>query len=70
MTKHPVKAVKLKEAGKATLSGRKIWFDDQFGRLNTEEKGTLLGSFNDDDKLLVVYHDLVRGEWFLQRLYD
>ena len=57
VTKHPVKAVKLKEAGKATLSGRKIWFDDQFGRLNTEEKGTLLGSFSADDKLLVVYHD-------------
>ena len=57
VTKHPVKTVKLKEAGKATLSGRKIWFDDQFGRLNTEEKGTLLGSFNTDDKLLVVYHD-------------
>ncbi len=57
VTKHPVKTVKLKEAGKATLSGRKIWFDDQFGRLNTEEKGSLLGSFNDDDKLVVVYHD-------------
>jgi topoisomerase-4 subunit A len=57
VTKHPVKTVKLKEAGKATLSGKKIWFDDQFGRLNTEEKGMLLGSFNTDDKLLVVYHD-------------
>ena len=57
VTKHPVKTVKLKEAGKATLSGKKIWFDDQFGRLNTEEKGVLLGSFNTDDKLLVVYHD-------------
>ena len=57
VTKHPVKTVKLKEAGKATLSGKKIWFDDQFGRLNTEEKGSLLGSFNTDDKLLVVYHD-------------
>ena len=24
----------------------------------------------DSGRLLVVYHDLVRGEWFLQRLYD
>ncbi len=57
VTKYPVKNVKLKEAGKSTLSGRKLWFDDTFGRLNTEEKGEFLGSFESDDKLLIVYHD-------------
>ncbi|MFZ6023451.1 MAG: DNA gyrase/topoisomerase IV subunit A [Bacteroidota bacterium] len=56
VTKYPIKAVKLKEAGKSTLAGRKLWFDDKFGRLNTEEKGQYLGSF-EDEKLLVVYHD-------------
>lgn len=56
VTKYPVKAVKLKEAGKSTLAGRKLWFDDKFGRLNTEEKGQYLGSF-EDEKLLVIYHD-------------
>src|SRR6478609_1971116 len=40
VTKYPVKTVKFKEAGRSTLSGRKLWFDDNFGRLNTEEKGT------------------------------
>ena len=57
VTKYPIRAVKLKEAGKSTLSGRKLWFDDTFGRLNTEEKGEFLGSFEGDDKLFVIYND-------------
>ncbi|HJU45658.1 MAG TPA: hypothetical protein VJ647_02690, partial [Chitinophagaceae bacterium] len=57
VTKYPIRSVKLKEAGKSTLSGRKLWFDDQFGRLNTEEKGEYLGMFGGDDKILVIYRD-------------
>jgi topoisomerase IV subunit A len=57
VTKYPIKAVKLKEAGKATISGRKIWFDDSFGRLNEEGKGEYLGTFNSEDRLLVIYSD-------------
>jgi len=57
VTKYPIRTVKFKEAGKSTLSGRKLWFDDTFGRLNTEEKGQFLGSFEGDDKLLVIYSD-------------
>ncbi len=57
VTKHPVKSVRFKEAGKATLSGRKLWFDDKFGRLNADEKGILLGSFEADDRILVIYND-------------
>ena len=57
VTKYPIRSVKFKEAGKATLSGRKLWFDDKFGRLNAEEKGILLGSFEPDDKILVIYND-------------
>jgi len=49
--------VKFKEAGKSTLSGRKLWFDNTFGRLNTEEKGIFLGSFQNDDRLLIVYNN-------------
>jgi topoisomerase-4 subunit A len=56
VTKYPIKAVKLKEAGKSTLAGRKLWFDDKFGRLNTEEKGKYLGSF-EDEKIVVFYKD-------------
>ena len=57
VTKYPIKSVKFKEAGKATLSGRKLWFDDKFGRLNADEKGTLLGSFEPEDKILVIFND-------------
>ncbi len=59
VTKYPIKAdgVKLKEAGKSTIAGKKLWYDDQFGRLNTDEKGTYLGTFQPDDKILVVYSD-------------
>jgi topoisomerase-4 subunit A len=56
VTKYPIKTVKFKEAGKSTLAGRKLWFDDKFGRLNTEEKGQYLGSF-EDEKILVIYSD-------------
>ncbi|MBA4166635.1 MAG: DNA gyrase/topoisomerase IV subunit A [Chitinophagaceae bacterium] len=56
-TKYPIKNVRLKEAGKSTLSGRKLWFDDNFGRLNEEEKGEFLGTFESEDRLLVIYTD-------------
>jgi topoisomerase-4 subunit A len=56
VTKYPVKTVKLKEAGRSTLAGRKLWFDDKFGRLNTDEKGKYLGSF-EEDKLIIFYKD-------------
>jgi len=57
VTKYPIKQVKFKEAGKSTLSAKRLWFDDQFGRLNSEEKGMPLGSFDPDDLLLVIYSD-------------
>jgi topoisomerase-4 subunit A len=59
VTKYPIKAdgVKLKEAGKATLAGRKLWYDDKFGRLNMDEKGMYLGMFEGDDRIIVVYRD-------------
>ncbi len=56
VTKYPVKAIKFKEAGRSTLAGRKLWFDDKFGRLNIEEKGQYLGCF-EDDNLIVFYKD-------------
>jgi topoisomerase IV subunit A len=57
VTKYSVSKVKFKEIGKATLEGRKLWFDTVYGRLNADEKGTLLGNFEADDKILVIYKD-------------
>ncbi len=57
VTKYPIKSVKFKEKGRSTLAGKKIWFDDTFGRLNTDEKGDYLGSFEPEDRIVVVYDD-------------
>lgn len=57
VTKYPVKNIKFKEAGRSTLAGQKIWYDEQFGRLNTDEKGRFVDSFEGDDKLLIIYSD-------------
>ena len=57
VTKYPIRTVKFKEAGKSTLSARKLWFDDTFGRLNSEEKGEFLGTFEAEDRILVIYND-------------
>lgn len=57
VTKYPIKSVKFKEAGKATLAGKKMWYDDKFGRLNADEKGMYLGMFEPDDRILVIFRD-------------
>lgn len=54
VTKYAVKKVDLKEEGVSTLAPRKIWFDDTVRRLNADGRGTLLGSFRGDDKILTV----------------
>ena len=57
VTKLPVKAIKLKEAGVSTLKPRKIWFDDVVMRLNTEERGRFLGEFSGDESLVMILKD-------------
>ncbi len=57
VTKYPVRNVKFKEAGVATLGSIKLWFDDKFGRLNHDGKGIELGDFDADDKVLILYTD-------------
>ncbi|MBN8864974.1 MAG: DNA gyrase/topoisomerase IV subunit A [Sphingobacteriales bacterium] len=57
VTKYSIRSVKFKEAGRATLSGRQLWFDDKFGRLNADGKGVLLGSFEAEDRILIMYSD-------------
>lgn len=57
VTKYPIKTIRLKEAGRSTLSARKLWFDNAVGRLNTDERGQYLGSFDSEDRLLVFFND-------------
>ncbi|AZA97732.1 DNA gyrase/topoisomerase IV subunit A [Chryseobacterium shandongense] len=54
VTKYSVKKVDLKEEGVSTLAPRRIWFDDTVRRLNADGRGTLLGSFKGDDKILTI----------------
>lgn len=55
LTKYPVKRVEQKEKGLSTLGALKVWFDDTVQKLNTEERGTFLGEFNADDKIISIY---------------
>ena len=54
VSKYAIKRIELKEKGVSTLKPRKIWFDDIVKRLNTEERGTLLGAFKGDDRMLLI----------------
>ena len=54
VTKYAIKKIDMKEEGHSTLAPRKIWFDDTVRRLNADARGTLLGSFKGDDKILTV----------------
>lgn len=57
LTKYPVRRVDLKSEGVSTLSGIDIWYDATVGRLNKEERGELIGNFDGEDKVLVLYKD-------------
>jgi topoisomerase IV subunit A len=54
LTKNAVHKIALKEKGLSTLGGRKIWFDDAVLRLNVDGRGTFLGEFSGDEKIMVI----------------
>ncbi len=62
LTKHDVHRIVLKEKGLSTLGGRKIWFDPDVLRLNSDGRGNFLGEFQGDDQILVIYKN---GEYQL-----
>jgi len=57
LTKYPVKKVVLKEAGKSTLGAQHVWIDEVSGKLNTDNRGRLLGDFDTGDQLFLLYKD-------------
>ena len=54
VTKYAIKKIVLKQKGLSTLGALDIWFDDTVQRLNTDKRGTFLGSFGPDDKILTI----------------
>ena len=57
LTKYPVKKLILKEAGKSTLGAQHVWIDEVSGKLNTDNRGRLLGDFDTGDQLFLLYKD-------------
>ena len=55
MTKNEIHKIALKEKGVSTLGGRKIWFDEDVRRLNSDNRGKYLGEFSADDMIFVIY---------------
>lgn len=54
LTKADIHKITLKQKGKSTLGGRKVWFDPDVLRLNYDARGEYLGEFQSDDQILVV----------------
>jgi len=54
VTKYTVNKVTLKQKGTSTLEGEDYWFDESVHRLNKEERGTYLGKFSGEDKILTI----------------
>ncbi|MFL5753140.1 MAG: DNA gyrase/topoisomerase IV subunit A [Bacteroidia bacterium] len=54
VTKYAVKKVSLLEKGVSTLGAEDYWFEDSIHRLNKDERGTYLGKFSGNDKILTI----------------
>ena len=66
LTRYPVHKIGLLEKGLSTLGGTKIWYDPGVNRLFSDEKGTYLGEFHDDEKILV----MTKGAYYRLSTYD
>jgi topoisomerase-4 subunit A len=55
VTRYPVRKVTQMEVGKSTLGAQKYWYDDVSGRINKDERGVYMGSFDTGDQLLTIY---------------
>lgn len=54
LSKNDVHKISVVQKGVSTLGGRKIWFDEDVFRLNTDERGKYLGEFQGEERILVV----------------
>ncbi len=52
-SRYAIHKIVLKERGTSTLGGQNIWWDEEVRRLNADGRGTLLGEFKGDDKIIV-----------------
>lgn len=57
LTKYPVRKVSQHSRTEAEPVASEIFYDPQFGRLNVDGKGNLLGEFHQGDLILAIYND-------------
>ena len=55
LTLHPINKIVKRDEGVSTLAAREIWYDDTVKRLNADKRGTLIGEFSGDDKILQIF---------------
>lgn len=57
VTKYPVRKITQVSVGKSTLGAIHAWLEEVTGRLNTDERGKYLGTFDTGSKLIALYKD-------------
>ena len=55
LTRYPVSRIEMSQEGVSTLSAINVYYEESVMRLNNDGRGTLLGAFKNDDKILTVY---------------
>lgn len=55
VSKNPIRSISLKTKGISTIAGKDIWYDADIQKLNDEGRGTYLGQFDTEDKVLAVF---------------
>jgi topoisomerase-4 subunit A len=54
LSRYPVRKIEKRQEGISTLGSRSIWYDDTVKRLNSEERGILLGEFSGSDRITTI----------------
>ena len=55
LSRNPVRKIEIISKGVSTLSAINIYYDPIVMRLNSDERGDLLGAFKEDDKIISIY---------------
>ncbi|MEI7723572.1 MAG: DNA gyrase/topoisomerase IV subunit A, partial [Bacteroidota bacterium] len=54
LTKFAVRKIEQRQEGISTLGSLNIWYDETVQRLNTDERGVLLGAFSGADRIIIL----------------
>lgn len=57
LTRYPVRKIVLAERSEGEIKRKKVWFDDKTHRLNYDARGSYIGVFTPDEKIISVTHN-------------